>query len=1031
MPTLKQLTCTVEWSASGPSIPLQEYGTTYFDGLVETWIAIPPISTPFSIRLLSQGYIAPGLSMFVYIDGEYQCNRGRNNLKIPTSTSQKHHTNVDFVVRQKEESLSDGNFLGRQWIFGSMIEGPGVVNLGSGSSNSKSAHMATIEVVVLRSIESQRPKAPNPSTSEFHPIVFHKLNAPKSLSSESAASSSPDEDPDISDFGGLFDGASDIKEHHIAFMPFGGDMAWDNDEQQNRGQHFSTDWSGGSQQQSTHNHRDTRSHAPSRSSSVPAATPAVQIFVNQPAANAPAPWSAAEPPQWRRPPGSIADSWVTPGHGSQSGYNPGMQGDNSWQPGVGSAQTQPSGPTRSGRVRPKSGKYQNSPQQSSSSSGSSKKPNNNGSGWNNSNRNDNDWNKSADQSANDRAQNLPATWNVATEGNQGQTGGHGWNSQGGASADWNAPHNNTHQDNGWNVDTTQNNGVQNNDSGWNKEWDNGNNNGNDQGNWDSNGQNSTPNDDWGDSNEESNRYNRNGDDDGWGSGQNDQTNQGGFNNNNNNGGQNEGGWNAAYGNGRGDSGWNNTGQGGSNNNQNTWDNTNAGAEGPQAFNNPSWDTPASIQNGGNQSGGANDTFPATTGGSDPAKTKSRIASSGKAKSVKSNHTQHVTMNSAVQNTGRKTTASTHGNPAPSALPGQQSGIPGAWPENSYDLTGFGSYRTGPTAGIKPYHVVPDAVGNPRLPNLTSAPPVVEGPAPTSGPVKSSNIPNHIQRGSPALYQHKTASPRYIDTHDKPYASFIFKYQPKAIIEQMLNLTIPDTDEMEKAKLAHLSKEELIEQVIKTKSQLGSNVSSAVSSLSTAAPSFGNSGNGGNGGWAANQYGGWKTNEGGNHGDGNNGQGPSGADFGTALNDKLVALAGQNQNSSSSRANKNNQGWNNAPPVLPLANDGNMQNKNNWNGPPPAGSKRGGGDEGPIDTWLNKTSVGASVSGHKPWNGAASVKSGHHSHGYGNWGGSQANNNRNGGWTGAAWNAGNSNGNGAAGWDNNGNENQQPTANNGW
>lgn len=49
MPTLKQLTCNVEWSASGPSIPLQEYGTTYFDGLVETWIAVPPVSTPFSV----------------------------------------------------------------------------------------------------------------------------------------------------------------------------------------------------------------------------------------------------------------------------------------------------------------------------------------------------------------------------------------------------------------------------------------------------------------------------------------------------------------------------------------------------------------------------------------------------------------------------------------------------------------------------------------------------------------------------------------------------------------------------------------------------------------------------------------------------------------------------------------------------------------------------------------------------------------------------------------------------------------------
>lgn len=38
----------------------------------------------------------------------------------------------------------------------------------------------------------------------------------------------------------------------------------------------------------------------------------------------------------------------------------------------------------------------------------------------------------------------------------------------------------------------------------------------------------------------------------------------------------------------------------------------------------------------------------------------------------------------------------------------------------------------------------------------------------------------------------------------------------AILEQILNLTIPDSDDVEKAKLAHLSREELIEQVIKTK-----------------------------------------------------------------------------------------------------------------------------------------------------------------------------------------------------------------------
>lgn len=101
-------------------MPLQEYRTAYSDGLVETYIAIPPVPTPFSIRLKSDGYIAPGLSMFVYIDGQYQCNRGRNKLKIPTSATLQQQTNVDFVVRQKEEPIAGGGFIGRQWMFGGL-----------------------------------------------------------------------------------------------------------------------------------------------------------------------------------------------------------------------------------------------------------------------------------------------------------------------------------------------------------------------------------------------------------------------------------------------------------------------------------------------------------------------------------------------------------------------------------------------------------------------------------------------------------------------------------------------------------------------------------------------------------------------------------------------------------------------------------------------------------------------------------------------------------------------------------------------
>lgn len=121
MPTLKQLTCQVEWSSS--NIPLQEFQTTYADGFVQTYIAVPAIPTPFSIRLRSDGYVAPGLAMYVYMDGEYQCNRNRTRLRIPDENSERHNTEVNFVVRQKEEDMEDGTFRGKQWQFGELSVG--------------------------------------------------------------------------------------------------------------------------------------------------------------------------------------------------------------------------------------------------------------------------------------------------------------------------------------------------------------------------------------------------------------------------------------------------------------------------------------------------------------------------------------------------------------------------------------------------------------------------------------------------------------------------------------------------------------------------------------------------------------------------------------------------------------------------------------------------------------------------------------------------------------------------------------------
>ena len=112
----RALDCHVEWIGSS-NLALQEYNTCYADGYVETYLAVPSSPTPFAIHLTSRGYIAPGLAMFVYIDGVYQCNRNRHNLLIPALGTKQKETEIDFHVRQKEERKGDEAFHGKAWKF--------------------------------------------------------------------------------------------------------------------------------------------------------------------------------------------------------------------------------------------------------------------------------------------------------------------------------------------------------------------------------------------------------------------------------------------------------------------------------------------------------------------------------------------------------------------------------------------------------------------------------------------------------------------------------------------------------------------------------------------------------------------------------------------------------------------------------------------------------------------------------------------------------------------------------------------------
>ena len=51
------------------------------------------------------------------IDGKYQCNRNRCNLQLPGKGIPTEYTEIDFLVRQKEEFLPDGTIIGRPWNF--------------------------------------------------------------------------------------------------------------------------------------------------------------------------------------------------------------------------------------------------------------------------------------------------------------------------------------------------------------------------------------------------------------------------------------------------------------------------------------------------------------------------------------------------------------------------------------------------------------------------------------------------------------------------------------------------------------------------------------------------------------------------------------------------------------------------------------------------------------------------------------------------------------------------------------------------
>lgn len=121
MPSLKQIECSIELGTSHTK--LHEYGAQYSDGHVEVYIAVPDTDVPFTIRIRTKGYIAPGISFFVFMDGKYQCNRNKVGAKIPAPGVLPQEYEMEFRLRQKEEKTDVGGFVGREWSFAKLDTG--------------------------------------------------------------------------------------------------------------------------------------------------------------------------------------------------------------------------------------------------------------------------------------------------------------------------------------------------------------------------------------------------------------------------------------------------------------------------------------------------------------------------------------------------------------------------------------------------------------------------------------------------------------------------------------------------------------------------------------------------------------------------------------------------------------------------------------------------------------------------------------------------------------------------------------------
>ncbi|KAH9844655.1 hypothetical protein Tdes44962_MAKER07191 [Teratosphaeria destructans] len=220
MPTLQQITCSIELSQSRTK--LKEYGARYHNAAVEVFVAVPDEKVPFCVHISTEGYIAPGLAFFVFIDGE-------RRLKIPGPGVDKKYYEIDTVLRQKEEKIKGGGFIGRDWVFNELK----IANADTASpQNLNYIHnVGTIEVVVLRCkpdppspprilrSPSAKPDAPAAISAHRHAPAPSPAKAPsaKATPAKARTATPAGTDAGLEGMFGLFDGANDVSDLPMSY----------------------------------------------------------------------------------------------------------------------------------------------------------------------------------------------------------------------------------------------------------------------------------------------------------------------------------------------------------------------------------------------------------------------------------------------------------------------------------------------------------------------------------------------------------------------------------------------------------------------------------------------------------------------------------------------------------------------------------------------------------------------------------------------------------------------------------------------